>query len=96
MVTGKLTRSSTFEAGNHRQFNRRGEMFRRRRNVLGRAYEVGLEAVERLRPQVPPGATLAQLALRWIRIFEAVTCANSGAKNEQQRDNLAVYHCHLH
>ena len=54
-------------------------------------YDVGLEAVEALRPLVPPGATLAQLALRWILMFEAVTCAIPGAKTEAQaRDNAAA------
>ena len=91
MLTGKLTRSSTFEAGDHRQFNRHGEMFDVGETFSGVPYEVGLAAVERLRPLVPPSATLAQLALRWILMFDAVTCAIPGAKNEQQaRDNLGA------
>jgi aryl-alcohol dehydrogenase-like predicted oxidoreductase len=54
-------------------------------------YDVGLEAVERLRPLVPAGATLAQLALRWTLMFEAVSCAIPGAKTpEQARDNAAA------
>jgi aryl-alcohol dehydrogenase-like predicted oxidoreductase len=89
MLTGK-TRSSTFEAGDHRRSTAAGRCFDVDETFSGVPYEVGFEAVERLRPLVPHGATLAQLALRWILIFEAVTCAISGAKNEQQRDNLAV------
>ena len=89
MLTGKLTKSSTFEAGDHRQFNRHGEMFDVGETFSGVPYEIGLEAVERLRPLVPSGAFLAQLALRWIMMFEAVTCAIPGAKNElQARDNV--------
>ena len=89
MLTGKLTKSSTFEAGDHRQFNRHGEMFDVGETFSGVPYAVGLEAVERLRSLVPSGATLAQLALRWILMFDAVTCAIPGAKNEQQaRDNV--------
>ena len=54
-------------------------------------YDVGLEAVSRLRTLVPPGATLTQLALRWILMFDAVTCAIPGAKTEEQaRDNAAA------
>jgi aryl-alcohol dehydrogenase-like predicted oxidoreductase len=91
MLTGKLTRSSTFEAGDHRQFNRHGEMFDVGETFSGVPYEVGLAAVERLRPLVPPSATLAQLALRWILMFDAVTCAIPGAKNDQQaRDNVGA------
>jgi aryl-alcohol dehydrogenase-like predicted oxidoreductase len=57
----------------------------------GVPYEVGLEAVERLRALVPPGATLAQLALRWILMFDAVTCVIPGAKTPAQaQDNAAA------
>jgi len=39
----------------------------------------------------PPGATLAQLALRWILEFPAVTCAIPGAKRPAQvAENLAA------
>jgi aryl-alcohol dehydrogenase-like predicted oxidoreductase len=47
--------------------------------------------VERLRPLVPPGATMSQLALRWTLMFEAVSCAIPGARTPQQaRDNAAA------
>lgn len=91
LLTGKLTRTSTFAPDDHRQFNRHGEMFDKGETFSGVPYEVGLEAVERLRPLVPTGATMAQLALRWILMFDAVTCAIPGAKHEQQaRDNVAA------
>ena len=49
------------------------------------------EAVEALRPLVPPGANLAQLALRWILMFPAVTCAIPGAKRVAQvEENVAA------
>jgi aryl-alcohol dehydrogenase-like predicted oxidoreductase len=84
LLTGKLRRDSTFAPDDHRQFNRHGEMFDRGETFSGVPYDVGLDAVERLRPLVPPGATLAQLALRWILMFDAVTCAIPGARHEQQ------------
>ena len=91
LLTGKLTKSSTFEAGDHRQFNRHGEMFDKGETFSGVPYDVGLAAVERIRALVPDGATMAQLALRWILMHDAVTCAIPGAKNEQQaRDNVAA------
>ena len=91
LLTGKLTKASTFSPEDHRQFNRHGEMFDKGETFSGVPYETGLAAVERLRPLVPPSATLAQLALRWILMFDAVTCAIPGAKNEQQaRDNVAA------
>jgi len=47
--------------------------------------------VEELRPLVPAGATLAQLALRWILTFDAVSTVIPGAKTpEQARANAAA------
>jgi len=48
-----------------------------------------LEAVEELHPLVPPNASMAQMALRWILMFEAVTCTIPGAKRPSQaEDNI--------
>lgn len=90
MLSGKLTRASTFEATDHRAFNRHGEAFDRGETFSGVDYERGLEAVEMLRPLVPKGATLAQFALRWILTFPAVTCAIPGAKRASQAEENAA------
>jgi aryl-alcohol dehydrogenase-like predicted oxidoreductase len=91
MLTGKFTRSSTFSAEDHRAFNRHGEAFDRGETFSGIDYQTGLRAVEALRPLVPEGATLAQMALRWILMFAAVTCAIPGAKRpEQVQDNVTA------
>jgi aryl-alcohol dehydrogenase-like predicted oxidoreductase len=91
LLTGKLTRSSTFASDDHRSFNRNGEAFDKGETFSGVPYDVGLEVVERLRPLVPPGATLSQLALKWTLMFEAVSCAIPGAKTPQQaRDNAGA------
>jgi aryl-alcohol dehydrogenase-like predicted oxidoreductase len=46
---------------------------------------------EDLRSLVPAGATLAQMALRWILMSDAVTAAIPGAKTpEQARANAAA------
>lgn len=84
MLTGKLTRDSVFEAGDHRQFNRHGEAFDRGETFSGVDYEKGLEVVDALRSLVPQGALMTQLALRWILTFDAVTCAIPGAKRPLQ------------
>jgi aryl-alcohol dehydrogenase-like predicted oxidoreductase len=86
LLTGKLTRNSKFAADDHRTFNRHGESFDRGETFSGLDYETGLQAVEALRPLVPPGQTLAQMALRWILMFPAVTCAIPGAKRPQQAE----------
>jgi aryl-alcohol dehydrogenase-like predicted oxidoreductase len=91
LLSGKLRKDSRFEANDHRQFNRQGEAFDKGETFSGVPYDTGLEAVERLRPLVPAGATLAQLALRWILMFDAVSCAIPGAKTPAQaRENAAA------
>jgi len=88
LLTGKLRPDTTFAPDDHRQFNREGQMFDKGETLSGVPYDVGLDAVEELRALRRPGATLAQIALRWILMFEAVTCAIPGARNEQQaREN---------
>jgi aryl-alcohol dehydrogenase-like predicted oxidoreductase len=86
LLTGKLSHDSQFATDDHRTFNRHGESFDRGETFAGLDYETGLQAVEALRPMVPSGQTLAQLALRWILMFPAVTCAIPGAKRPQQAE----------
>ena len=89
MLTGKLTASSTFASDDHRAFNREGAAFDRGETFSGVDYQVGLAAVEELRPLVPAGFTMAQLALAWILEHEAVTCVIPGAKRPAQVDDNA-------
>lgn len=89
MLTGKLTTQSTFEADDHRSFNRHGEAFDRGETFSGVDYDTALQAVDELRPLVPNGWTMAQFALRWILMFDAVSCAIPGAKRPSQaEDNI--------
>jgi aryl-alcohol dehydrogenase-like predicted oxidoreductase len=91
MLTGKLRLDSHFAADDHRSFNRHGESFDRGETFSGVDYATGLRAVDALRPLVPPGASMAQLALRWITMFPEVSCAIPGAKRPAQvEDNLAA------
>ena len=91
LLTGKLTRETAFEADDHRLFNRLGESFDRGETFAGVDYETGLAAVEELRALVPAGATLSQLALRWILMHPGVTTTIPGAKTpDQARANAAA------
>ena len=73
------------------QFNRHGEAFDRGETFSGVDFETGLRAVEELKSLAPKNATLAQLALRWILEFPAVTCAIPGAKRPAQvAENIAA------
>ncbi|HTT69985.1 MAG TPA: aldo/keto reductase [Anaeromyxobacteraceae bacterium] len=90
LLAGKMTRSSVFAADDHRSFNRQGQAFDRGETFSGLDFESGLAAVEELRRLAPAGMTLAQLALRWILMFDAVTCAIPGAKRPAQVDENAA------
>jgi aryl-alcohol dehydrogenase-like predicted oxidoreductase len=86
MLTGKFTNNSRFESDDHRAYNRHGEAFDRGETFSGVDYEVGLQAVEELKAICPVGMSMAQFALRWILMFDAVTCAIPGAKRPSQVD----------
>jgi aryl-alcohol dehydrogenase-like predicted oxidoreductase len=91
MLSGKITRESRFAKDDHRNFNRHGEAFDRGETFSGVDFETGLRAVEELRLLAPKNATMAQLALRWILEFPAVTCAIPGAKRPAQvAENIAA------
>lgn len=91
LLTGKFDQGTRFAADDHRAYNRHGEAFDAGETFSGIDYQTGLEAVEELRPLVPAGATLAQLALRWILDFDAVSTVIPGAKTpEQARANAAA------
>lgn len=91
LLTGKMTAASTFADDDHRQFNREGQAFDKGETFSGVDFNAGLAAVDSLRPLVPAGVSMAQFALRWILMHEAVSCAIPGAKNAQQAaDNAAA------
>ena len=91
MLSGKITRATKFAKDDHRNFNRHGEAFDRGETFSGVDFETGLRVVAELKALVPKDATLAQLALRWILEFPAVTCAIPGGKRPSQvADNLAA------
>jgi len=84
MLTGKLKPDTAFAPDDHRTFNRLGQAFDRGETFSGVDYATGLRAVEELKAVCPADMTLAQFALRWILMFDAVTCAIPGAKLPSQ------------
>ncbi len=84
LLTGKLRANSAFAADDHRNFNRHGEAFDVGETFSGVDYEVGLAAVEEIRGLLPPGVSMSQFALRWILMFDAVTCAIPGGRRSEQ------------
>ena len=91
LLSGKMSADRDFPEDDHRNFNREGQAFDRGETFAGVDFQTGLEAAEELRRFVPEGHTLAQLALRWILMHPAVSCAIPGAKRpEQLEDNVAA------
>lgn len=84
LLTGKLREDSTFAPDDHRNFNRHGEAFDVGETFSGVDYDVGLEAVEQIRRLLPAGTSMSQFALRWILMFDAVSCAIPGGKRPEQ------------
>lgn len=91
LLTGKMSRQTSFPENDHRNYNREGEAFDRGETFAGVDFETGLKAVEEIEAVKPAGMTMAQFALRWILMFDAVSCAIPGAKRvEQVEDNAAA------
>ncbi len=91
LLSGKYDETTTFDASDHRSYNRDGSAFDVGETFSGVPFELGLEAVRRLAPVVPDGATMAQTALRWVIDQPGVTTVIPGARNpEQARANVAA------
>ncbi len=84
MLTGKMTADSNFAPDDHRSFNRDGAGFDKGETFSGVPYEVGLEAVEAMRPLVPKEMTMAEFALKWILMHDGVTAVIPGGKRAEQ------------
>ncbi len=84
LLTGKLRGNSTFATDDHRNFNRHGEAFDVGETFSGVDYNVGLAAVEEIRALLPHRVSMSQFALRWILMFDAVSCAIPGGRRSEQ------------
>lgn len=89
LLTGKMKPNTQFADDDHRKFNRYGQAFDKGETFSGVDYDTALKAVDKLRGLKPENATMAQMALRWILMFDAVSCVIPGAKNPTQaEDNI--------
>lgn len=84
LLTGKMTAHSAFAADDHRAFNRNGEAFDKGETFSGVPYDLALEVVEDIRALLPADVTMAQFALRWILMDQAISVVIPGAKNAAQ------------
>ncbi len=84
LLAGKFTKTTRFPADDHRNFNRDGQQFNVGETFAGLPFAKGVELADALKPLVPAGMTLSDLALRWCLDFEAVSVIIPGAKNPEQ------------
>jgi len=91
LLSGRYDEHTEFAPDDHRTYNRHGEAFDVGETFSGVDYRTGLEAVRRLLPLTPHGATTAQFALRWILDQPGVSVVIPGARNAAQvRGNAAA------
>jgi len=87
LLTGKFTPQTTFGPDDHRQFNREGEAFDKGETFSGVDYETGLATVEELKKVFPDQPSLAPTALRWVLMFDEVSCVIPGASRPEQLES---------
>lgn len=84
LLSGKITRATTFRADDHRNFNRDGAHFNVGETFAGLELERGIAATEQVVALVPPSMTMAQMALRWILDHPEVSVVIPGASSPAQ------------
>jgi aryl-alcohol dehydrogenase-like predicted oxidoreductase len=91
LLGGKMTRTQHFAPSDHRTYNRDGQAFNVGETFAGLPFEKGVELADTMKPFVPAGITMADMAQRWILDHEAVSTVITGAsKPEQARANARV------
>jgi aryl-alcohol dehydrogenase-like predicted oxidoreductase len=92
LLTGTFDANTTFDALDHRNFNRDGAAFDKGETFSGINYELGLKAVEALKALFPEATNLAPIALQWILSFNEISCIIPGAsKKSHVLSNLSLY-----
>jgi len=84
LLGGKMTAATTFAANDHRNFNADGQKFNVGETFAGLPFVQGVALADALKPLVPAGMTLPEMALRWCLDFDAVSVLIPGAKNPDQ------------
>jgi aryl-alcohol dehydrogenase-like predicted oxidoreductase len=84
LLSGRYDEATTFDASDHRNYNRAGEAFDVGETFAGVPFEVGVAAARELSGLVDDGSTLAQFALRWVIDQPGVSTVIPGARNPDQ------------
>lgn len=84
LLSGKFGPDTVFGEGDHRRYNRDGAAFHVGETFAGVPYEAALALVEELRPLVPRGWSMAEMAQRWVLDFPEVVVSIPGASRADQ------------
>jgi aryl-alcohol dehydrogenase-like predicted oxidoreductase len=84
VLGGKLTRQTVFPENDHRNYNRDGHAFNVGETFAGLPFEVAVDLAEAMKPLVPAGMTMAQMAQRWVLDHDAVSVVITGASRPEQ------------
>jgi len=90
LLAGKFTKDTRFAEGDHRNYNKDGAAFNVGETFAGLPFEKGVEVAEALKAITPEGMSLAQMALRWILDYDAVSVVIPGATRVSQAQNNAA------
>jgi aryl-alcohol dehydrogenase-like predicted oxidoreductase len=91
LLSGKMSKTTTFAAGDHRNYNRDGDAFYVGETFSGLPFDKGVAFVDQLKHWLPAGMSLADLALRWILDQPAVSTIIAGVtRPDQLKANAAV------
>ena len=89
LLSGKFNKETAFGKDDHRHFNREGQAFDQGETFSGLDYDLGLEAVDKVQAIFPNDIALANIALKWILMFEEISCVIPGvSRPEQLQSNL--------
>jgi aryl-alcohol dehydrogenase-like predicted oxidoreductase len=84
LLSGKFSTDTVFAETDHRHYNRDGQHFNVGETFAGLPFEKGVELADALKSHLPPGISMAQMALRWILDFDAVSVIIPGASSPTQ------------
>lgn len=91
LLSGRMTKSTSFAPSDHRTYNRDGQAFNAGETFAGLPFEKGVELVDELKTLLASDVPLAQVALRYCLDFDAVTTVIPGGRTaEQVLSNVAA------
>lgn len=84
VLAGNFSAATVFPESDHRNYNRDGQAFNVGETFAGLPYQKAVGLADALKPLVPAGLTLVQMAQRWILDHPAVTTVITGASRPSQ------------